>query len=46
LKDEVTTELAAVEIANAETVWLKESQRELTKHKGFPTLEVAAWPCP
>ena len=49
----IETELAAVDVTKAETLWVKELQRELLKHKDFPNwkrqfdlfLEGEVWRC-
>ena len=49
----VATELTAKDVAKAEIIWVKELQKELLKHKGFPTwkrqfnlfLEGEVWRC-
>ena len=33
----IATELTAKDVANAEIICVKELQKELLKHKGFPT---------
>ena len=33
----IATELTAKDVAKAEIIWVKELQKELLNHKGFPT---------
>ena len=49
----IVAELTAKDMAKAEIIWVKELQKELMKHKGFPTwkrqfnlfLEEEVWRC-